>query len=137
MNAPIFPDALKALIDFMSTHTYLTTFGVTRVAPNLNGYTEDMKWVEVHSSPGNRVETDRLDRLPFDLNCYGPTFGDSLDLARYALAAGLSSRGLTVTGPGGLVVTQTEVAITPYNLTDQLSNRYRHVCSVVLYVRPI
>ncbi len=134
-NAPVFPDTLGALIDYLDSHTYLTSFSVDRVSPNLNGYVGGERWVVVNEAPGTRPVRDRVDRLPFDLNCYAEDLEKTRELAMRALAAAVSMRG-TVDSVRNVVVTATDVGITPFDLTDQLSNRYRYVSNVVLYVRP-
>lgn len=134
-EAPVFPDTLGSLIQFLTSHARLTSYSVDRVSPNLNGYTEGDRWVVVNESPGIRPVRDRVDRIPFDLNCYGEDLETTRELAMRALAAAVSMRGY-VDSTRNLVVTATEVGITPFDLTDQLSNRYRYVANVVLYIRP-
>lgn len=134
-DAPTFPNTLKSLISFLTSHSKLTSYSVDRVSPNLNGYVGGQRWVVVNESPGNRPVRDRVDRLTFDLNCYGEDLDSTRELAMRALAAAVSMRGF-VDSTNDLVITATEVGITPFDLTDQLSNRYRYVSNVVLYVRP-
>lgn len=128
------PNILLALIDYLSTHSLITSYGSVHVAPNLNGYTGTGRWVEVKAAPGRR--NGRIDVRPFDLNCYGEDLNASLLLAEKALAAAMSMRGTYTTGDYSLVVTETEVGITPFDLTDQLDNRYRFVANVVIHFRP-
>jgi hypothetical protein len=128
-----FPNILLQLITYMTSHPLLTGFNTDRVAPNLNGYETGQRWVEVKMAPGNRVVLDRLDARSFDLNCYAEDLDSTLLLAERALAAALSMQGVH----DDLVVTHTDVGITPFDLTDQLDNRYRFVSNVVIYFRPL
>lgn len=103
----------------------------THVAPNLNGYTQDQKWVEVTQAPGARVTNRRLDLRAFSLNCYAPTFAETEELAEEALAECLSMSGVY----GEIVITAVTVGVTPFSLSDQIDNQYRFVFDINVYVR--
>ena len=129
--APIFPDARRRIQDYLRTHPYLTAKSA-KVAPNMNGYNSTLFWVEVTEAPGSRINL-KLDLRNFSFNVYAPTLEDTRDLAERALAAAVSMKGAYT----DLVVTQSEVQVTPFDLTDQIDNRYRFVFDVTFYIRPL
>jgi hypothetical protein len=129
---PIFPKLLQRVRDHVAGHTYITSFSVDQVAPNLNGYEDGMRYVVVSPAPGSRPVDRRLDARTITVNCYAEDYESTLLLAERALAAILSMRGKYT----DLVVTDTEVSVTPYDLTDQLNGEYRFVFDVVIYFRP-
>ena len=111
----------------------MTSFSVDGVAPNLNGYQDGMRWVAVSPAPGTRPVDRRLDARLITVNCYAEDYENTLLLAERALAAVLSMRGKKYTD---LVVSNAEVSVTPYDLTDQLNGKYRFVFDVLIYFRP-
>jgi hypothetical protein len=128
----VFPSLLKRVRDHVAGHAYITGFSVNRVAPNLNGFEDGMRWVIVSPAPGSRSIRRLLDARTMTFNCYAEDYDTTRELAERALAAVLSMRGKYV----DLVVTTVEVSITPYDLTDQLDGKYRFVFDVVVYFRP-
>lgn len=127
----IFPDVRLRIQDYLRTHHFLTDVSA-KVAPNMKGYSSDLFWVEVTEAPGTRINL-KLDLRRFSFNCYAPTFEETRNLAERALAAAVSMKGVYT----DLVVTQSEVQVTPFDLTDQIDNRYRFVFDVDFYVRPL
>jgi len=125
-------DAQQAIHDYLAAHP---TLDADQVAPNLNGYTGAEKWVQFTPAPGSAVTRNRIQVRTFTLNCYAPDYINAKRLCERALAAVLSMRGSYGTGESAIVVTETEVSVTPYDLTDQLNGRYRFVSDVIVYYR--
>src|SRR5690242_2358934 len=123
-----FPNVKKNVITYVQS-----VMPTVHVAPNLNGYTQDLTWVAVSQSPGARITEDRLDARSFSFNCYAPTMEETEDLTEAALAAILSMNGVHE----DMVVTKVTVGVTPFDLTDQIDNQYRMVFDVNVYVRPL
>jgi len=131
-DVEVFPVLLQRVRDYVAGHAYLTSYNVDRVAPNLNGFEDGMRWVVVSPAPGSRVTQRRLDARTLTFNCYAEDYETTLRLAERALAAVLSMRGKYV----DLVVTFVDVSVTPYDLTDQLDGKYRFVFDVTVYFHP-
>lgn len=132
VNVPKMPNLLLRVRDYVAAHVLITSMSVDGIAPNLNGFEDGMRWIEVSPAPGARVVKGRLDARLMTFNVYAEDYDSTRDLAEAALAAVLSMRG-TFTD---LVVTETDISVTPYDLTDQLDGKYRFVFDVVIYFRP-
>lgn len=128
----VFPSLLQRVRDHIAGDPRITALSVARVAPNLNGYESDMRYIMVSPAPGSRPVTRRLDARTITVNCYAEDYESTLLLAETALAVVLSMRGKYT----DLVVTDTETSVTPYDLTDQLNGEYRFVFDVVIYFHP-
>lgn len=132
---PISKNALLAIQGYLRNHAYLTSLGDVKVAPNLNGYTGAEKWVVFTPAPGSTVTRNRIQVRTFTSNCYAPDYDTALKLCESTQAAVLSMRGSYGSGDSSIVVTATEVSVTPYDLTDQLNGRYRFVADTIVYYR--
>lgn len=126
------PNLLKRVRDYVATHAEIVPMNVDGIAPTLNGFKDGMRWIKVSPAPGSRVIKGRLEARLMTFNCYAEDYDSTRELAEAALAAVLSMRG-TYTD---LVVTETDVSVTPYDLTDELDGKYRFVFDAVIYFRP-
>lgn len=132
MVTPVFPSLLQRVRDYVAGHGNITSYGSVHVAPNMNGYTSDARWISVSPAPGTRIVKRRLDARTMTFNCYAEDYDSTLLLAEKALAAVLDMKGKYT----DLTVTEVDVSVLPYDLTDQLNGEYRFVFDVIIYFRP-
>lgn len=126
------PNLLKRVRDYVELHPEIVLMNVDGIAPTLNGFKDGMRWIKVSPAPGATLVKGRLEARLMTFNVYAEDYDSTRELAEAALAAVLSMRG-TYTD---LVVTETNVSVTPYDLTDELDGKYRFVFDVVIYFRP-
>lgn len=125
------PDIVKASIDWLSGHSYMTTRSAT-VAGDLKGYTSPERYVTVQATGGSIPNKYRVWSVRLDINAYAESRYETSALCRAAVTALLSMNNHITED---LVVVDVECDSLPSDLTDPINSDYRFVCDVTVSFR--
>lgn len=129
MLAPLAPEPVDALIDFLTTDTAISAISGTRVSTTK--IDTDQPRIQLTMVPGPVTEFFE-ETTEFQLDCWGGTERQAKTLART-----VCNRIDAMRGPlAGGAVTVAVPTVKPFDLPDPTTGRARSVCQVAITISP-
>lgn len=129
MLAPLAPEPVDALINFLTTDTAIAAISGTRVSTTK--IDTDQPRIQITMVPGPVTEYFE-ETTEFQLDCWGGTERQAKTLARTVCNRIDAMRGPLVGG----AVTVAVPTVKPFDLPDPTNGRPRSVCQVAITISP-